>query len=302
MRQQPCARSPPQGLGFPCARHPMQDGSKRFRPSLLVGPFLDSFGVAPFHNGCKNLFLLLVGGWCQPRLVQSLQPRPGRVQPKRFRSSWPPGVAVAFVGRRDLCQLPRLLVLGRGLAGRSRTAAALGCWCLSAVLSSRAQDSGRSGPTVSSIGTLLRQSGVARSSCQPSWCRLPCPASWLRRRLLPRHRPANTLRQPRNWKWCGRHWPTRCGGECSPSMHSGDCGALPTFCRSTYGMVSFGDRIWACPMPECVAHATWRRHPPKSTGGDRCSAGGACWSLLMSALGSGHAVGYGTKGAARQTK
>ena len=183
-------------------------------------------------------------------------------------------MAVAFVGRRDLCQLPRLLVLGRGLAGRSRTAAALGCWCLSAVLSSRAQDSGRSGPTVSSIGTLLRQSGVARSSCQPSWCRLPCPASWLRRRLLPRRRPANTLRQPRNWKWCGRHWPTRCGGECSPSMHSGDCGALPTFCRSTYGMVSFGDRIWACPMPECVAHATWRRHPPKSTGGDRCSAGG----------------------------
>ena len=27
-------------------------------------------------------------------------------------------------------------------------------------------------------------------------------------------------------------------------------------------------------MPECAAHATWRRHPPKSMGGDRCSGGG----------------------------
>ena len=73
---------PMQGLGFPCARHSMQDGSKRFRPSLLVDPFFDRFGVAPLHNGCKNLLLLLVGGWCQPGLVQSLQPRPGRVQPE----------------------------------------------------------------------------------------------------------------------------------------------------------------------------------------------------------------------------
>ena len=127
-------------------------------------------------------------------------------------SSLPPGVAVAFVGRMDLCQLPRLLVLGWGLADRSKTAASLGGWCLSAGLSSRAQDFGRSGPTVSSIGTLLRQSGVARSSCQPNLSRLPCPASCLPRRVLPRRRPANTLWQPRNWKWCWRHWQTRCAG------------------------------------------------------------------------------------------
>ena len=136
----------------------------------------------------------------------------------------------------------------------------------------------------------------------PACVQLPCPASWHRRRLLPRRRPANTLQQPRNLRWCGRHLQTRCGGECNPSMHSGDCGVLPTFCRSTYGMVSFGDRIWACPMPECVAHATWRRHPPKSTGGDIDVQQAGLLSLLMSALGSGHAVGYGTKGAARRTK
>ena len=131
---------------------------------------------------------------------------------------------------------------GPGSGSRSRTAAALGCSCLSAVLSSRAQDSGRSGPTVLSIGTLLQQSGVARSSCQPSLCRLPCPASCLPRRVLLRRRPANTLQLPRNWKWCGRHWPTRCGDECSRSMHCGDCGTPPKFFRHTDGKASFGDQ------------------------------------------------------------
>ena len=81
-----------------------------------------------------------------------------------------------------------------------------------------------------------------RSSCQPSLCRLPCPALCLPRRVLPRRRPANTLRPPRNWKWCGRHWPTRCGDECNLSMHCGDCDTPLKFFRSSDGMVSFGDQ------------------------------------------------------------
>ena len=123
---------PVQGLGFPCARHSMQDGSKRFRPSRLVGPFFDRFGVAPLHNGCKNLLLLLVGGWCQPGQVQSLQPRSGRVQPE--------GSVVH--GHRAW----RLRLLGEWIC-----ASCPGCWCWAGVW-----QAGRELPRPLVVGACLR--------------------------------------------------------------------------------------------------------------------------------------------------
>ena len=70
--------------------------------------------MAPFHNGCKNLLLLWVGGWRHPGPVQSLQPRPGRVQPEgsvvRGHRAW------------------RLRLLGEGIC-----ASCPGCWCWAGV-------------------------------------------------------------------------------------------------------------------------------------------------------------------------
>ena len=65
---------------FPAPGTPCKIARNGFGSILLVSPFLDSFGVAPFHNGCKNLLLLLVGGWRQPRagskLATTSGPRP----------------------------------------------------------------------------------------------------------------------------------------------------------------------------------------------------------------------------------
>ena len=70
--------------------------------------------MAPFHHGCKNLLLLWVGGWRHPGPVQSLQPRPGRVQPEgpvvRGHRAW------------------RLRLLGEGIC-----ASCPGCWCWAGV-------------------------------------------------------------------------------------------------------------------------------------------------------------------------